>query len=177
MIQTTYNIENISPEELVGVLNMLGVPFLVGPKRSSFSPTPEALLVMLANQPEARLRLAIIPLLLVHPEFAAALPKAIFPLNNEAARTTLRCFYTAAMLLQQKHAMRLQQVLGERDRLPDLFSKELQIPSSGTPNTRLQQLAQRHRAISGLVANWVGTYEHAAKRLIKRMEWEKKWKK
>lgn len=172
----TVNMVHLTPEELVGVLNMLGVPFLVGPKHSSFSPPPEALLVMLANQPEARLRLAIIPLLLVHPEFAAALPQAKFPLS-EGARTTLKCFYTAAMLLQQKHATPLQKLLGERERLPDLFSRELQIPSTGAPNARLQQLAQRHQAISGLVVNWEGTYEHAAKRLIKRLEWEHKWKK
>ncbi len=167
--------ESVSANELIGALNALGVPFLAGGEAVGASPLPPArLLAALAEQTDARLRLAIVPLLLCQPEFAHAVPAAVANLV-EPARTNLKLFYTAAVLLQQEYAGQLHKLLGRREPLPDLFSKELQVPSSGSLESRLRRLGERHRDLSSLAANWVGTYRYAAERLIKRLKREAQW--
>jgi len=166
----------VSADELVGALNFLGVHFLAGGE--SVEPvstlSPARLLAALAEQADARLRLAIVPLLLCRPELARAVPEAMAYLA-EPALTTLKLFYTAAVLLQQEYTSKLQPLLGQREPLPDLFSEELRVsPVDGT-EVRLKWLGERHRALSGLAANWTGTYRYAAERLIKRLQWEAQW--
>jgi len=169
-------IEEKSADELVSALNSLGVRFLAGGESVEPSPAllPARLLAALAEQTDARLRLAIVALLLCRPDLARAVPEAVAYLA-EPALTTLKLFYTAAVLLQQEYAARLQDLLGRGEPLPDLFSRELQVSSAGSPEAGLRQLGERHRALSGLAANWVGTYRYAAERLIKRLEWEAQW--
>ena len=159
-----------SADRLVTELNSLDVYFVTGGETGrSVSPlSPVELLVGLVSQPEARLRLAVIPLLLVHPELAPAVPEALSRLT-EREQLTLKLFYTAAVLLQQFHAERLQVLLGRYDLLPDLFVKELGLPTSGDYAVRLNQLGKRHQALSGLTLNWSGTYHHAADRLLKQL--------
>jgi hypothetical protein len=67
------SVDHRTDAELVELLNQLDVPFLAGgaPVGRSSSVTPSVLLARLAASPEARLRLAAIPLLLRHPELAA----------------------------------------------------------------------------------------------------------
>jgi hypothetical protein len=128
----------------------------------------------LAEQSDARLRLAIVALLLRRPDLADAIPEVVTHLT-EPAGTSLKLYYTAAMLLQQKHADELGRLLEVRQRLPDLFSIQLGVPAGGSVEARLQTLAERHRAWSGLTVNWIGTYEHAAERLIRRLTLEAQW--
>lgn len=164
--------EDRSVDELVSALNSLGAHFVAGGAIATPPElTPARLLAALAEQSDARLRLAIVALLLRRPDLANAAQEAIVRLA-EPARTMLKLYYTAAMLLQQKHAGQLYRLIGPRESLPDLFSGELGIPTSGSIEARLQALGKRHRDLSGLAANWVGTYEHAAERLFKRMEHE-----
>ena len=167
--------ESATADELICALNALGVHFLVGGESVGASPLPPArLLAGLAEQTDARLRLAIVPLLLCRPEFAHAVSEAAARLT-EPAWTTLKLFYTAAVLLQQEYAVQLRSLLGRWEPLPGLFSQELQVPSTGSPEARLRRLGERHRVSSGLAANWIGTYRYAAERLIKRKEWEARW--
>ncbi|MCL4506203.1 MAG: hypothetical protein M1434_10065 [Chloroflexi bacterium] len=86
-----------TPDELVGALDALGVHFLSGGDSSprARSLAPAELLAQLAAQPDARLRLAIIPLLLCRPEFASAAPTALEQLT-EQRRQTFKLYYTAA---------------------------------------------------------------------------------
>ncbi len=165
-----------SADELVAELNALGLHFVTGgeaitPARSL---QPAELFAALAQQSDARLRLAIVALLLYRPELAPAVPDALTWLR-EPAQMTLKLFYTAAVLLQQAYADRLRRLLGQYDSLPDFFSEELGVPVTDSPLARLRRLAECHRALSGLAANWLGTYEHAAERLFKRMEREAQW--
>lgn len=162
-------------DQLVDALNRLGVPFLAGGEADvASSLSPAELLAALAGQTDARLRLAIVPLLLCRPDLARAVPEATTHLT-EPALTTLKLFYTAAVLLQQEYAAELCDLLGHWEPLPDLFSKDLKIPPTGSPETRLKRLGERHRTLSGLAANWIGSYRYAAERLIKRLEWEAQW--
>ena len=69
----------ISPDELVAELNALGVRLLTGgstPRRTRTLP-PADLLAALASNSEARLRLALIPLLLVRAEYYGPWANAI----------------------------------------------------------------------------------------------------
>ena len=167
---------HLSPDELISALDTLDVPFLAGDEQSAVPPslTPVELLTALAQAREARLRSAIIPTLLRHPEFAPHARTAATRLSS-LPRVTLQCFYTAALLLQRKYVARLKQLLGAQPSLPDWFSADLGISLSENETTLLSELSKRHAALTGLPINWAGTYEHAAERLIKRLENQARW--
>ena len=165
-----------SANRLVTELNRLGVHFVTGGEPEQVVPSlPSAkLLAGLTTQSEARLRLALIPLLLVHPELTTAVPEALARLS-EREQLTLKLFYTAAVILQQCHAEQLQAFLGRYDPLPDRFATDLGIPTVGDCLGRLKQLGEQHQALSGLAINWVGTYRHAADRLLRQLFLEMQW--
>lgn len=165
-----------SADRLVTELNRLGVHFVTGGELEQSAPSlsPAELLAGLASQSEARLRLALIPLLLVHPELATAVFGALAQLTQQQ-QLTLKLLYTAAVILQQCHAEQLQAFLGRYDALPNQFATDLGIPMVGDCLDRLKQLGERHRALSGLAINWVGTYRHAADRLLRQLSLEVQW--
>lgn len=166
----------VTNNHLAHELNRLGVPFVrTEAAAASVAPIPPAtLLAGLAASDEARLRLALIPLLLVLPEYAVHAPEAAAQLSP-ASRLVFVCYYTAAMLLQQLHAGRIRQLLGETSPLPDLFAAELGVPIVGLPTQRLTMLAARHAALGGDNINWLGTYHHGAERLFVYLEKAARW--
>ena len=85
------------------------------------------------------------------------------------AQLTLRCYDTAAVLLQQSYWTELQSLLGTMNRLPDQFSDELGLRRWSTPSEQLQALAHRHAFLSESHINWLGIYKHAAQRFITSM--------
>jgi hypothetical protein len=95
--------------------------------------------------------------------------------GTDATRLVLKLFYTAAMLLQQRYRRALEQLMGAQPLLPNQFGSELGISIASDPWESLQRLGKRHAALTGLSINWVGAYEHAARRLIKRLECEARW--
>ena len=166
----------LTANELVGALDALDVHFLTGGEVSPrvHSLTPADLLAQLAAQSDARLRLAIIPLLLRRPELALAAQTAAEQLTGQP-RWTLKLYYTAAVLLQRRHQNLLARLLGPQPQLVDLFGAELGISLAGDPQDSLRRLGERHTALTGLSINWAGAYDHAARRLIKRLEHEAAW--
>ena len=78
--------------------------------------------------------------------------------------------YTASVFLQRKYQERLSGIFGTQTQLPDLYSSKLGVSLDVNPDTSLANLSKRHQALSGQFINWLGTYEHAAERLIKHME-------
>jgi hypothetical protein len=167
-------------EELVAELELLGVRYLS--RQSSYQASrvrpPETLLADLVRQPSARVRAAVIAVLLAHPEYADAVPKALQHLRA-AERLTLETFYAAAVLLQQEHADRLRAFLGTRWRpLPDPreATPQLNLPDDGTPSERLAWLGREHQRWSGTMVNWAGSYEQVARRLMRRWDMERRWK-
>jgi hypothetical protein len=162
-------------ERLVMELDGLGVKFLRASRRAEGLPpgssgglTPAGLLNLLAASQEARLRLAIIPLLLHRPDFATALDE-VEPLTASAG-LTLWCYYTAAFYLQQKYRARLARLGAFHGRLPDLFSVDLGLTMCADPDIGLLNLARRHAELSGKPINWLGTYEHAARQWLAALE-------
>ena len=112
--------------QLADALNRLDVEFLhPGQNKSEGVPyTPEALISGLSCSSEARLRLALIPLFLQHPQLASVAPAALDKLPR-AAQITLRCYYCAAVFLQQKYRKRLETLFGSQPHLPPLFLKQM----------------------------------------------------
>lgn len=166
----------LSPAELAEILNALDVPFVQagGCPFPPEIPEPADLLVSLIACDEARLRSALIPLLLRHPEFAQDAASAAGRLSA-SYRFAFICFYTAAALLQRKHASRLTALGIDFRQLPHLFSVELSLLDGLDQDEALRRLAARHRALSGKAINWLGTYEHAAERWLTHMEHRRVW--
>lgn len=169
-------IDGIPDERLAAELDRLGVHFIrahaISEGHIPISPT--TLLAALACSREARMQLALIPLLLVRPEFASAAGDAASRLAG-LPRLTLACYYTAAMLLQRKHETRLRVFGFGQERLPDIFGRELGVSPSTDVDQSLRLLAQRQAVLSGRSLNWYGTYEHAAERLLRQAELEVRW--
>jgi hypothetical protein len=166
-------------ERLVAELSLLGIRYLS--RQTSFQPDkvrpPEALLADLVRQPNARVRAAVIAVLLSHPEYAEAVPAALDRLGP-AERLTFQSFYAAAMLLQQEHADRLRPYVARRWRwLPDLgrVSEGWDLPANGTPREKLTALGREHRRRAQKMVNWTGTYEQVARQLLRQWELESRW--
>ena len=169
-------VEDVGEEEqLVAELELLGIRYLSRrtPDRAKRVREPDALLTDLMRQPSARVRNAVIAVLLAHPEYAEAVPAALERLRP-AEQQTLRLFYTAAVLLQREYAERLQSFVVGRQ-LPDWFADDLGLPSAASPRERLVALGRRHRQQTQSVVNWVGTYENAARCLLHSWELEVQW--
>jgi hypothetical protein len=163
-----------TPSQLVDALNLLGVSFLRGGSGAATAVAPGELLAALAASAEARLRLALIPLLLAHPEFAVYVPTVCKQLPTAAA-VTLCCYYTAAHWLQRKHHARLLATTGSVQPLPDLFGAELGLVTYTDPDAALHALAARQQALSERVLNWFGTYEHALQTWLRQLDHDAQW--
>jgi len=154
-----------SEDQLVAELWARDVRFILG-SPSGLPPVipPIQLIAALAESHEARLQLSLIPLFLRHPEFFVHASAAAQKLNP-APQLILKCFYSAAVWLEQKYLSRKQ--------LPDLFSEELGLSPNSDPDENLHALAKRHQELSGSQVNWLGTYEHAADIWLKELELQK----
>ncbi len=149
-------------DKLVSELWAWDVRFILGSK-PDHPPTlsPANLIMALSESHEARLQLSLIPLFLRHPEFAIHV-SAVAKKNNPEYQLILKCFYSAAVWLEQKHLSRKE--------LPDLFSKELGLSPNSNSEENLRALAKRQRELSGSQINWLGTYQHAADIWLKEVE-------
>jgi hypothetical protein len=150
-----------SEDQLVSELWARDVRFILGsPSGSPPIVPPVNLIAALAESHEARLQLSLIPLFLRHPEFAVHVNEANQELD-QAPQLILKCFYSAAVWLEQKHLLPKE--------MPDLFSKELGFTPTADPDENLRALAKRQQELSGAHVNWLGTYEHAAEVWLKEL--------
>ncbi len=152
----------ISEDQLVSELWAWDVRFILGSKPDHPPIFPPAELIeALAESREARLQLSLIPLFLSHPEFSVFVIPIVKNLNP-TNQLILKCFYSAAVWLEQKHL--------SQKKLPDLFSEELGFSRNSNPEENLQALAKRQRELSGSQINWFGTYQHAADIWLKELK-------
>ena len=156
----------------------MGVHFVVGDgiPGAYDSISPIELMAGLAAHKDARIRLALIPVLLQHPEFAIGAPEAL-ELLNDSQKMTFKLYYTAAYLLQLAYEDKLLDLVETYQGIQDYFSEELNIPEEGTAQDRLRQLAECHQNSTKMSVNWYGTYYHAAERVLTRMQKEREWAK
>jgi hypothetical protein len=165
-------------EQLVAELELLGVRYLsrqTADEAVQVRPA-EKLLADIVQQPSARVRAAVIAVLLAQPQYAMAATAAAQALAPES-RLTLKLFYTAARLLQQLYADPLQVGLADQWHwLPDLFSAELGLSDiGGTAHERLARLGRLHQRLTRRQVNWAGTYTDVARRLLHQWELEAIW--
>lgn len=170
-------VEQVASErELLAELAARNLHIVVGSQSNVATgrlPT-DVLLAGLVQDEAARLHLALIALFLYQPETATAVPAALRQLT-EAQQVSLKLFYTAAVLLQQIHGNQLRQHLPNQQPLPDLFAASFGLDGTAVPQVQLQQLSVRHRELSGVKANWLGSYHYAADRLLARLAKEAAW--
>lgn len=164
-------------DQIVVELERLNIRYLSrrgGDPGSQMRP-PAELLADLMRQPSARVREAVIAVLLAHPAYAQAVPAALAQLSLPE-QLALRFFYSASVLLQRQYADVLRPYFAERWQwLPDLFSQELGIATQGTPQERLGRVGAAHRAYTRSAINWTGTYDHVARKLLRRWSLEHRW--
>jgi hypothetical protein len=113
----------VDPEALAATLAQLDVPFLR--TQAATKPLrlePAGLVAALAQHPLPRVRVALIPLFLRHPEFAKHVEKLVSILSPPA-EMTLCHFYTAAVYLQRLWQGQLELYLGVFPLLPDYFGQ------------------------------------------------------
>jgi hypothetical protein len=168
----------MEPNQLISQLNRIGVHFLVDEANPGLTEalSPARLLAELAQQSDARLRLALIAVLLQFPDFSEDANQAL-EILDEPQGLIFKLYYTGAQILQRLYSVQLQDVMREFTRLPDYYSEELQISRLGPAPEQLKQLAKRHQETTGLHLNWYGTYCHTAYRVIRRLKLERKWNK
>lgn len=164
-------------DRIVAELEHLSIRYLSRENGDALSEprSPSTLLADLMRQPSARVREAVIAVLLLHPTYARAVPAALTQLEG-SDQLALRFYFTASVLLQREYVDLLRPHLSEPWQwLPDLFSSELGIPGRGAPRERLERLGAAHRAHTGSTVNWTGTYENVAHKLIRRWQVEGQW--
>lgn len=161
----------ITEDELVGALDALDVPFLIGGVQDEVARAllPAELMAGLAQSQSARVRSGLIPLLLRHPEFSNDASIADASLKG-MTRDILQLFYTAAFLLQKEYAERIKRLFGDQPQLPDLFSAELNLELADEIKESLARLGKRNAELWGLDINWVGGYKHAALTWVEYVE-------
>ena len=163
-------------DQLIEEMNRLGVHFVVGDSLpgNMDSISPVELMAGLVVHNDARIRLSLIPLLLQHPEYSEFAQEALDMLDD-SQKMIFKLYYTAASLLQLIYNDQILGLVEGSQVIYDHFSKELAIRNEGTAKERLRELAKRHQEITTLPVNWYGTYHHAAKRILTRMQREREW--
>jgi len=149
-------------------------PFLAFDGQPSLGIAPHRLFQMLAASDDPRERMAIIALLLRHPEYSSDARHTCARLMGRP-RTTLMCFYEAARLLQLLHGLQLEVLLGGCAVIPGAFCAELGVDESWPFERQLRTLAGAQARLSGDPLNWLGTYGHVASRLMAHLERRQTW--
>ena len=164
--------------QLIGAMDRLGVHFIIGDNLPDTVDclSPAELMAGLVVHNDARIRLSLIPLLLQHPEYSEFVQEALDMLDD-AQKMIFKLYYTAASLLQLVYYDQIIGLVEGSQIICDHFFKELAIRDEGTAKERLRELAKRHQEITKLPVNWYGTYHHAAKRILTRMQREREWAK
>jgi len=166
----------IEPKQLIDNLNRIGVHFLVGEGYPGLAEplTPAELLAGLAAQSDARMRLALIAVLLQRPEYAEYAQESL-ELLDETQKLIFKLYYTAAHFLQIIYTDQFRDEFGNYYNLLDYYTEELHIEEDNSVANQLKRLADLHKEITGLPLNWYGTYHFAAQRVITRLRKEQAW--
>lgn len=138
-------------ETLVAKLREYGVTYLAPSDAIASEPIPSGaeFINALLQQPDARLKLALIPLFLRQPDLAKRVPALVTELDSLCA-LDLQTYYMAAVYLQRRWKSRLGIYLAQGDLLPDLYSQQLGLPMSDEAfgKVGLYELAEAWKARS-----------------------------
>lgn len=158
---------------LAANLQQRGIPYLrVKDRPDSQWLDTETFLAALAQHTAPRVREALIPLFLRHPEYAQYVPEIVSRLPVPAA-TTLMHMYTASVYLQRLWRGKLGIYLGEFPILPDYYGQSqwnLPAPDVHCGEAGLRALATHFKGETGY--NWLSLYESAVNLLFNILQLE-----
>ena len=121
-----------SPREtLVAELRERGITYLAPSDAKAIEAitSDEALIMALLDQPETRLQLALVPLFIKRPKLAEVVSAVVEQISLSSA-LTLQMLYMAAVYLQRWWYTRLSFYLDDMTLLPDLYSRQLNLPAA-----------------------------------------------
>ncbi len=147
-------------ETLVAELRNRGVTYLApgdAVAESNFS-SDLSFLSALLEQSDSRLRLALIPLFIRHPDLAAV-ASALVNQSDAALALELQTLYMAAVYLQRRWWTRLSFYLDTREPLPDLYSQTMNLPLAEEQfgKVGLYELADLWQARSRFPFDWLAS--------------------
>lgn len=168
-------------EVLVAELRARGIRFLAPSNAAAMRRKKSAseglanaqLLLALAQHPDPRLRLALIPWFVLQPELHTTLSGVLHTLSPPA-RIELKALYMAAVYLQRLWWTRLSFYLDDPQELPDLFSEELELPPPAERHGKvgLHALAEWHAGQSDYPVNRLASYEKVMNLLFQQLKRE-----
>jgi hypothetical protein len=119
----------------------------------------------------------LILLFLRQPQLWEFVPTLIGQLERDA-RLALTMYYQAAVYLQRELAH--QPTLKAQTPLPDLFSREYDLPAADTigfgpqaAEAALAALGETHARLTGRAYNWAGSYRQNILRFLRHLELER----
>ena len=148
--------------QIVENLRVFGICYLASDeiKQETRDRLPvQVLIKRIAESSDPRLRLALIALFIRHPRKSSVVPD-VEELLDEPACTELKTFYMAAVYLQRFWMPRLKLYMRDIPLLPDLYSKELDLPEPEDRHGKngLYALADWHASRSSFRFNWRTSY-------------------
>lgn len=165
--------ERLPRESLVAALRAHGLRFLAGGASAPPQLSPRELIGQLAAHTEPRLRAALTALFLLHPDWASELVRALEQMEH-TARIELQARYMAAVYLQRLWRTRLQFYHLAATPLPDLFSRDLGLPSAEERfgKTGLGALANWQAQQTRQPFNYLASYYHTFELLLGQLRAE-----
>jgi hypothetical protein len=169
-------IQTTSAEEvasLVSALRAWGIDYLTAGAARRPAPTiaPAPLLHRLADCQQARIRDAIISLLVLHPELAEVIPSALATADQET-REQLSTLVLAALYLQRIWLTQLTLALGHPPQFPEaLFAalwqaRRLPPPALGYGEAGLRALEAEEQRRRGVSYHFSGDWQNQVQQLI-----------
>jgi hypothetical protein len=176
MAATENDVINRDANRLIYEIEAYGLRILVGGQShlSADRMSADELIASLVAHPDARLHTGLMALLLYQPSLAMYMNKALERLAGDYC-VKLKLYYTASAFLSNKYSQQLHSMIANRQILPDTYSRELGVQPSDDMDNNLRSLAKRHLELTNYYANWLGTYNNVARRLISRLERESQW--
>lgn len=133
-----------------------------------------AVLAGLVASQDARVRSVLIAWLLAQPVIHGAGPAVAAQMGHATplAYHNFIFFYTAAHYLQRIYAPALWVRVAQWVELPNYFAAQCgvnvgDVALANRPEQMLTQLAQQHARIGNASVNWLGTYHHAVRMVLR----------
>lgn len=156
-------------------LNQAGINIWISPwENDGDTIPPENLIEQVLDADDSQFKLAIIPLLLHHPELGQKF-ESIIAQFDDSKKESAKLFYTATHCLQRRWWTRLN-IYDPQMLLKDLFSKELGLPNPEIDFGRetLYSIAEKLRSLAGMPYNYEKDFDRIINLYISQFEMEQK---